>query len=841
MKNKFTCPLVLVAAIVAFFWVSFSFSAMSEGEVRVKFFDLPGQSLQSGLIEFAIQADVTVVVESDLIQGYRTSPVIGPYSVEVALNHLLSNSPLALTYLDDLQAYVINLRVTETAAQLVDPDVLELKLEETLVLGSQYPFRYNTVTSTQMDGDIAYFDSSRYLNVTPKQLISDQNPRELAEILQYSSGISLGDGLSNSNDDVFIRGFQRDAIYLDGFRLGRATGMKILPAAIEQVEVLKGPSTLRFGQSEPGGVVNVVRKKPVDIDQVQLAAQYGSFARTELSADVNVVSAAGALKYRVVVADNKQDESGGYEDLAQSYFSLSSSWRVGGGTTIDAAYSYQHSEQVWNRDFQVLDPLDGYPDGVSLAALSSLWQPQFESDFSLFDVTISHYFESGWRLQSKLFVSGEDRYGVRTSVGSLVNNSFLYNKSELGNDFILLVPGGQIAIPIVFSGNSNERYSIGKVRSSYYNESFDSSYQFNTRLEGEVDSGSIVHHVSLGVDWLQKTVREKSVIEVRDIFPAQSWPVSALSLQFPRIVDEVSDVSRPTGSLETYESDFSFIDYGFYLQDSVELTESWVMSLGARYSVVSGEYKNISDESEAALKTHDNVSTQLGLVYKPNSFYSVFSSYSEAFRANYNVDDIGGVPLAPESSNQYELGVKSIILDGGLLSSLSIYEINKKNIVDIDTVKGIRTSLHSYEQRVQGLDVDITAELTDLVSVVGAFSVLDARITSGYRLGNVPKMSAGENFSLFVRYQMFDDLDFRFGANYLGERYADDENKIKIDAFQTYDLISSYELKYQEVDVTFEASIKNITDEHYFRSVVGNVRINESEGRSVSMGLKVSF
>lgn len=224
-------------------------------------FDIPEQALASSLIDFALQADITIVADNELLRGLRATAINGPQELGTALTKLVSGTALSYQYIKETNTYVIERKPAATEY----PTKTNTTIEEVLVTGTRYPFRYNTITQTQQQSSNAYFDSARVLNVIPQSLIQDQQAADLGDVLKFSSAITAGDGLSDSNDDMFIRGFQRHAIYMDGYRLSDSTGIKILPANIERIEILKGPSTLHYGQAEAGGIVNVVRKKPQSV------------------------------------------------------------------------------------------------------------------------------------------------------------------------------------------------------------------------------------------------------------------------------------------------------------------------------------------------------------------------------------------------------------------------------------------------------------------------------------------------------------------------------------------------------------------------------------------------
>ncbi|MEJ2417967.1 MAG: TonB-dependent receptor plug domain-containing protein [Exilibacterium sp.] len=212
---------------------------------------MPAQNLADSLLEFALQSGITVIVDDKLIKNYRSSPVIGVYDLERAAENLLANTPLSVRSRVNSKTMVIMPKAPATrdeVASTIDQEASADKLiEEILVKGVSYPFQCNTITSSQLHSGISTFDSARFLSVLPEQLAVDQQSLEVTDLLRNSSSITPADGLADSNDDFYIRGFPRHALYVDGFRFDNTTGTKIPTALIERVEILKGPSTLSVG------------------------------------------------------------------------------------------------------------------------------------------------------------------------------------------------------------------------------------------------------------------------------------------------------------------------------------------------------------------------------------------------------------------------------------------------------------------------------------------------------------------------------------------------------------------------------------------------------------------
>ena len=440
---------------------------------QISYFDLPGQALQSSLVEFAIQARVTVVADSRLIASYRSGPVVGPQPVDKALSGLLANTPLAFRFDADTATFIIQQKPSLPDADPAEPVPVAKPampiLDEVVVTSASYPFRYHTVTNTHLHGGMSYFDSSRFLNVVPRALVEDQQAKDIGDALKFVSGVTPGDGVTDSNDDVFIRGFQRHAIYIDGFRLSDSTGVKQLPANVERIDIIKGPSTLLYGQAEPGGVVNVVRKRPQDETFISAEVGGGSSGRRFASLDMNgQLPGPGDVDVRLILADDAQDEQADITDVHRQLIAGSLKWEVTPDTIIDMGYEYQQASQQWDRNFLIFNAYEDIFPGASLGASAKQARPDFTTDYTLFDAAITHYFSPDWRLRAKYVWHDEERLGIRTTSENLLTNGMFFKREELGNDFAVFVLGGQVAIPLVIYPQSPEwLFRLGKLRSIY--------------------------------------------------------------------------------------------------------------------------------------------------------------------------------------------------------------------------------------------------------------------------------------------------------------------------------------------------------------------------------------
>ena len=853
---------ILLIPLICLCWLSIH--AAASAPAHVERFDLPQQSIQSGLIEFGLQAKVTLLVDEKLLQGQGMTPVKGAFSVDTALAKLLSATDLDFRYLPAANAYLLEKKkplppVTADNIEIEKIEAVEPSIEEIRIVGRlNYPLRYNTVTNTQLQAGVSYFDSARFLNVIPRTLIEDQQANDMFDAIKYASGITSSDGLNDSNDDFYIRGFKRNSIYLDGFRLGDSIGTKMLPANIERVEIIKGPSTLLYGQAEPGGVINFVRKRAEKNSFTQLELGAGSFGKTLFEMDVNnPVQFSEKFDYRLIASLESKDSESEIDDIDRQLFAASATYHLTADTDLSVHYNFQHSEQTDPKDFLVANSFidsdgDLFP-GATLADGIRTKRAGFTSDLKIFSAELSHYFASDWRMLAKYDWLDEDRVGVRSTTETLLNTNGLIN-SELNFD-TFFVFGAELLVPIeIVSDFSGNYYRIGEIRSLYDEAGFETAEKASVTFEGPVEVGGFLHHLSLGVDWHQQNLYKGYLIEERLPGQNQLIPDSELEFYLADIFNDVFGAERALGDISVQEMRLLYDDFGFFVQDSIELSDQWILNAGTRLVNMQGEYTDLTLSTMNQLQDYQHWSSQFGLVYKYSDKYSWFGNYSEALRSNYHLDDVGPAQIDPELSYQFELGVKSLLDGGRFLSSFAVFQINKDNVVDHVLNQGLRTSLGLYSMRASGIDADFTWQINSKWDLMGALSIQSTDILDGPYKGTRVHMTADQIASVFAHYQYNSDLALNVGLNYVGDREAQNRlvsaassvegavNDFRMDAYLSTDLSIIYNLsKLGLNDSKIKLLVKNLTDTQYFTATSPGVRENLAEGRFFQLSIEAGF
>lgn len=829
-------------------WLLFFFlgsASTAADDETFRYFDLPGQTLQSGLVELALQADVTVVANHQLISGYQSASIIGPYTPQQALAKLLSRTSLNYRYDEATHSFIIIPQQPATAPEPTDQaqhDPNE-RVEEVVVYAPSLPFRYNTLANTQVGNGSAIYDNSRFHTVLPPELIDDLMPLDIGDLLKNGSGISPADGRADTNDDFYMRGFPRHALYVDGFRVENTTGGRFLPDNIERVEILKGPSTIRYGQGEPGGMINLVRKKPTAESLAQIQLSTGTNGLRKLAADVGS-SLTETLSYRLNAVNFQQEYSADITDILQQLIAPSMRWSADAATELNLSYEFQKSEQQNIDDFALLLPVpeENFP-GATLNQIVKRASPGFQADRHLFQLTGNHFFNaqngnSGWQIRGSLVWQEENRSGVRGSA-DYRNSDLLFKPDELSDLYMALIPGGEVAIPVHYRVNPNNAFDpliyIGEVRSIYDEESSETGLQSKLELDGTANIAGFQNHLNMGIDWHRQDLFHSNTIESRRPFPTQSWPESA-SPSIPYFFNIIFAPERPLGNLEVFEVRQVSDEFGIYLQDTVEINEKLSATAGARAARIQVRRERLSDQMEQSFEPAEEIRVQSGMHYQLTNDIEFFANYAQGLRSNQSKGVFGATVDEPELSDQWEAGIKGYFFDGRASAAVAAYRINKTNIYWVDSFTINSFTLEEYGQQVLGTDLDFTLEYSPDTQIVGSFSAQENELTYGSHKGNIPAATTPNTASIFLHHKLSDTLSVFGGGYYMGHRYADHANTYKLDAFFTIDAGAEFKAKFGDTPLRLKIKIKNLTDEEYYSDAVMGVRLNKGEGRQVIAG-----
>ncbi|MEH2253264.1 TonB-dependent receptor plug domain-containing protein [Nostoc sp.] len=313
--------------------------------------------------------------------------------------------------------------------------------------------------STATRTDTPLRDIPQSIQVIPQQVIKDQGITRIVDATRNVSGVAAVSGYGNTFGDVNIRGFSGGTL-VDGFNgLLPANG-----ANIEQVEVLKGPASVLYGQLQPGGIVNYVTKKPLSTPYYSASFTAGSFDYYNPAIDLSgPLTTDKRLLYRLNVS---YENSGSYRDYLGNdilYISPAFTYKIDDETTLDFAYEYLNSKQGFDRGFK--------PEAIFLTLPRNrlLSQPDdfFNTESHRVELTLNQQFSKNWQLRSRFSAQFDENSEKVTQIGN----------------------------PLLEDGRTLTRGQFGD------GPNYTQSFALQSNLIGKFNTGAIAHQLLLGVGW----------------------------------------------------------------------------------------------------------------------------------------------------------------------------------------------------------------------------------------------------------------------------------------------------------------------------------------------------
>ncbi|XQW83908.1 TonB-dependent receptor [Thalassotalea piscium] len=645
--------------------------------------------------------------------------------------------------------------------------------------------------SGAMRANISLLETAQAVTVIPETIIDEQLATTLGEVLNNDA--SLSPGSKQRNREVFSsRGFELSSStgYLrDGHQHWSHYQQPI--ETLSRVEVIKGPSSILYGQSAPGGLINMVTKQPTSNSLFELSAdtdQNGSTrfmldAGGEIMADTN---------YRAILV--KQD--------------------------VNFEREYQNGETRERDRF-----------------LGSLMLEHKLTD----DLILSAYYDRT-----------DDKAGLDTGAWLDNNGDVVSNKHTI-NDFSWAftdITVENIGTKLTYFINAEWKVKIGYNEQSFKRQRFESSpnktsdyqygesysskpydrfddWQFKTAfidLNGEITLGGIEHNLLLGANGLdyyygQLIERGSSV----SYTPGEAEPIK------PSVNYKTDD------SLSTTEYDY----YGVYFQDLMTFNDHWQLAIGGRF-----------DKQNKEGADNESLLPKVGVLYHPDENSTLYVNYSEGFEPqssetiNDEFDKNYGKDIDATTSKQIEVGAKWQVSDRLLLNAAA-FNIEKsgtlisERLVDDPLYDTVTTQ--SGLQKHKGFELSAQGAITDKWFVITSVMYLNAKYEQDENYeGNTPVDAPKWSASAWSRYELTDKLALNAGIFYQGERYADNDNSVTKDAYSRVDIGATYKTHVMGKKVDLRLNIENLFDEDYLAGGgVNNVTIGD--GTTARFEIKTAF
>ena len=691
-------------------------------------------------------------------------------------------------------------------------------LKELVIKIKQSP---NKKKETVLSGlNIKPIDLPQSIQIIGHHVIEQQQAVRMSDVIRNVNGVYVGSARGGAQESFWSRGYDMSTnnMFKNGFRFSSGSMPEV--SSLERVEVLKGSAALLFGNVAPGGILNMVTKKPSFKSGGEISMQMGSNAFYKPSIDIY-----GALDKNIAYRfTGSYENSESFRDVVKKeryYINPSVLFKASDKTEIVLQGDYLHDN--WTPDFGtgiIGKTIAAIPRNTYLGATWSNGQTRQVSVSGL----AKHEFNDNWKLN--------------------FNSSFQnYERTSKGTERVQPAANGAWSRPL--GQNKNLEQIIGEQIS----------------LQGNFTTGKIKHQLFTGVDF------ENSFLQ------AYTFTFSPNTYGNGNIFD--FDNFNQGGAIpEATNTKIVKTDtnrFGIYAQDLISLTDKFKVLAGIRWSWQEAQAnthdltKNPVVIKEDAKRIDQAFTPKLGLVYQPTKDMSLFASYSNSFTPNTGTT-VDLKVIKPSIIDQYELGIKKDYWRGLLSTNVTLYQIENTNLAQTAEFKADGSSntdssikVLSGSTKSKGVELDITARPTDGLSIIAGYSYNDMRYTKtsglqgsfivGDRLARTPANTANLSFFYTLQSGLLKGISVGSSANYIGKRVGGWNNQYKatepngifdreipLEAYTTIDVSAGYAWG----KFSILCKLSNATNELNY-TVHENYSVNPIAPRQVMTSLKYKF
>ncbi|WP_341265849.1 TonB-dependent siderophore receptor [Morganella morganii] len=576
--------------------------------------------------------------------------------------------------------------------------------------------------------DTALQETPQSVSVITQKELETRAPQKLDEALRYTSGVTAQPyGADNDTDWFKIRGFDA-ATYLDNSRLFRDGYYTWLlePYGFEQIEVVKGASAVLFGESTPGGAVNVVTKKPLFTPKGEFFLEAGNNDQRGFGFDVaGHASDDGDIRYRVVGLMKQADGELDKTDNKRIYLAPSIAMALSDDTMLTLMATYLHDDGTpTNPFFPAAGTLIDSPYG-KIKPSANLGEPDYDkykrSQFSA-GYLLEHDIDTTWRLSQRL------NYG--------------YNSLTLRS---------------VYAFPNADTSATSLARGVVFRDGNSQSITFDNNLTGQWDSERLEHTLLAGAE-IQYHRTKGDEQDSYAFSPINPWnPVYGQYVP----LDPADNINRTINKTQA----------SLYSRYQIKLDGKWIGVAGVRYDQVKTENKNQTAHNDKSWNDGE-VSVNAGLMYLADNGLSPYTSYSQSFEVMSTIDPATGDLYKPLKGEQIEAGVKYTpsFLDGYL--NIAWFSIEQKNALVTNPDTSVATQTGKVTST--GAEAEGFVQLTDNVNVQASYTYTNAKTDNTGGQGRKQTALIPEHMaSAWVNYTLpvtgSGELTLGSGVRYLGK------------------------------------------------------------------------
>ncbi|MBC3465397.1 TonB-dependent siderophore receptor [Pseudomonas sp. RW10S2] len=725
----------------------------------VRAYDLPSAPLAGTLNRIASEAGIALALDPSLASGRTSAPVRGTFNGIGALQAALRGTGLQLQQ-GSAGSYSLVV-VPEGSLALPETSVNASSDSESAWGPVDGYLAKRTAAGTKTD--TALVEAPRSISVATRQQMSDRGVHSLDDAVKYMPGIvSASFGSDTRYDWMRVRGFEPTQ-FLDGLPLPRGVYANPKPETwnLDRLALLRGPASSVYGQTPPGGLLDIVSRRPQAEAAHEIEVQYGSDNHRQINfASTGKIDDEGRFLYGVsgVIRDSGTQ----IDHIEDKRYNIAPSltWNIDEDTSLTFLSQFTRDDTGVTSQFY---PIQGTKIDMPFGKIShhkNLGDP----DYDFYDRTyyavgyaFEHRFNDVWQFRQNLRYTKSDLSFQTVTVNSY-NPTFGMVVDDQGN---------------TGRGTTNVDEDI-------------SQFAVDNNFQGNFNTGAISHTLLIGLDHQRMNNNYLAIFGSAPAINVNN-PVYGLP------------ITRPDRSTAFYDYDQKTRQTGLYVQDQMAL-DNWRLTLGGREDWVHTGTKFFNKGDATNTQRDKKFSGNAAISYVFDSGFVPYLSYAESFQPSSKADIDPTNSLKPTEGKQWELGVKYQPPGSNTLLTAAVYDLTQKNVAVTNNIGNVTVTSQTGEVKVRGLELEAISDVTENLKVIAAYTLAKSEVQDGQFKGNRLQLMPNQQASLWADYTwhsgVLDGFGIGGGARYTGNTYGDQGNTYlgKAKAYTVFDASVHYDL-----------------------------------------------
>ncbi|MBJ8372884.1 ferrichrome porin FhuA [Citrobacter cronae] len=661
-----------------------------------------------------------------------------------------------------------------------------------------------SATATKTDTPIQKVPQS--ISVVTAEEMALHQPKSVKEALSYTPGVAVGTrGASNTYDYLIIRGFAADGQsqnnYLNGLKMqGNFYNDAVIdPYMLERAEVMRGPVSVLYGKSNPGGLLNMVSKRPTTEPLKEVQFKMGTDSLFQTGFDFSdALDDDGVYSYRLTgLARSANAQQQGAEEQRYA-IAPSFSWRPDDKTNFTFLSYFQNEPETgyygWLPKEGTVSKL---PNGSRLPTdfNEGANNNTYSRNEKMVGYSFDHEFNDTFTVRQNLRYA-QNKVSQNSVYGYGMCSDPLYTKDPANS-------------PCASVPQSDWDHTLTR---QYVDDNEKlQNFAVDTQVQSKFATGSLDHTLLTGVDYMRMR---------NDINSWFGWAGSVAPSDIYNLDRSDFDFGAHPGPGAPYRVLNKQEQTGLYAQDQMQW-DKVLVTLGGRYDWAKQDSLNrVSGVQDS--RDDRQFTWRGGVNYLFDNGVTPYFSYSESFEPASQTGASGNI-FAPSKGKQYEAGVKYVPSDRPIVLTGAVYQLTKTNNLMADP-NGSLFSVEGGEIRSRGVEIEAKAALSASVNVVGSYTYTDAEYTTdtNYK-GNTPAQVPKHMASLWGDYTIYDGalsgLTLGTGARLTGSSYGDPANSFKVGSYTVVDALVRYDLaRVGMAGSNVALHVNNLLDREYVAS-----------------------